>query len=298
VLELSIPNGHKQDVSPSIKDLLNKGKYPSSDNRTILDANSGVLIKPAVLILRLLLELAKQADFNGITPLEVVHALMPIKRNNEWALAINNLTGLRKRKGLERDGRRIRHIQEWFRLLSLTDIFDLSGQKIVLSRLALDNLRFVEKFCLQHEDERSFWIPETDNPEHLAISWFTHFGSPNIENQWAIGASSLTSAYVKQNYPEGVFDEQDLEEKKLSDLEISLVEFEEKRKPFEGRQDYEINAARIKEGRRKVQEKTKLHDEIVASLAKQLLDLNFTFTRTEILLTYWRLKIRLRQFSR
>jgi hypothetical protein len=39
--------------------------------------------------------------------------------------------------------------------------------------------------------------------------------------------------------------------------------------------DFEIDAARIKEGRRKLQEKTKLHDEIVTSLAKQLVELKY-----------------------
>jgi hypothetical protein len=278
-LNYQYPNGHKQDLSPALRAELQGTSFSAFDNRTVLDAASGVMLKPAVLILRVLIELAKGSDLSGLSAPEIVVALMPTKRNNDWKTAITTLQGMRSGRQNPRDTRRIRHVQEWFRLLSLTDLFSLSTsgreQKIVLSDVAISNLAFVEQFCKQHEVESSFWIPNSEDPRQLGLSWFIHFGSPNIENQWAVEVSGLTSDYIQSNYPEGVFDEEDLEEKKLTDIEISLVEFSERKRLEVSEPDYKVDYAKIVEGRKKLREKTKLHDEIVSSLAKHLIQLDY-----------------------
>ena len=51
ILGYQYPNGHKTDISPAVKSELLQAGMNISVNRTELDANSGILIKPGVLIL-------------------------------------------------------------------------------------------------------------------------------------------------------------------------------------------------------------------------------------------------------
>ena len=271
------PNGHKQDISPTLQKNIS-GLKLKTNNKVTLDSLHGVLIKPAVLILRILIELAKKADFKGLSVDETVTCLMPTKRNKEWSSALARLTVFRNSTMPKTDTRRKRHVQEWYRLLSLTDLFGLSNnkvhQKVTLSQFSLNNLLYVERFCEFHEQENTFWFPETEDSTQLGLSWFEHFGAPSIERQWATEIENLTPNYIKKNYPDGVYEMEDEYEKSFGNMEITLSNLKElssTQKSF----SKEISIDNIIEGHKKREEKTRLHDKIVSLLANKMTGLDY-----------------------
>ncbi|HKR05453.1 MAG TPA: hypothetical protein VJY62_12535 [Bacteroidia bacterium] len=272
------PNGHKQDISPSLRKSISNLKH-IPDNRVALDSIHGVLIKPAVLILRVLLQLFRKQDLTGLSVEETVVALMPTKRNDEWDLAIERLFEYRKDSNVKTDSRRKRHTQEWFRLLGLTDLFRLSkskiNQRILLSPFALNNLELVERFCEYHEQAENFWLPESDNDIQLALSWFEHYGAPNIERQWTLEIPEHTPNYIAKNYPEGVFDMEDEKQFEFGNSDISLNELREINEVGKRVNVEAIDLEKIKEGIEKRHEKTKLHDRIVNVIAEKMSSLDY-----------------------
>jgi len=83
-LRIQYPNGHKQNISPGLKQKLRKNSVLPPNTRTELDWTNGILIKPGVLILRILIELSKKGNLEGISIEECGHFLLPSKRNDVW----------------------------------------------------------------------------------------------------------------------------------------------------------------------------------------------------------------------
>ncbi len=84
VLAYQYPNGHKTDLSPAVKGELSRAGIIIPPNRTELDVNSGILIKPGVLILQILLELYLQGYPPTLDTRECLLALVPTIRNSDW----------------------------------------------------------------------------------------------------------------------------------------------------------------------------------------------------------------------
>ncbi len=277
LLSYQYPNGHKQTLSPTnLKKLKDAKISPPSENRVVLDNFFGVSIKPAVLILRILYELAKKNDFDGIKISETVYALMPIKTNSDWKLALNNLKDYRDTKSGEIDNRRKRHVQEWFRLLELTDLFTLSDdyrdKSIKLSEYSVSHLDEIKKLLSFHENSQNFWLPESENSKSLGISWFNYFGSPQIERQWVHNELSITSEYLESNYPEGINEEEDNPQINFSNPDINLVEYSSSDTEPENQDqsDIDVDIDKLKKAHEERASKTRLHEKIVAELAEFL----------------------------
>lgn len=80
-LKYQYPNGHKQGISTTQKNLLAEQRIPIPKTRTELDVMTGVLIKPAVLILRILVELhTDNSPHQYLTTNECLAALVPAKK--------------------------------------------------------------------------------------------------------------------------------------------------------------------------------------------------------------------------
>lgn len=174
-LRYQYPNGFKLQLPKGVK----------SENRAFLDDSNDILIKPAVLILRVLLEVLKDDTLKtkSLNAIEVVNALMPLKKNSDWSIALDILRDIRDKNSLNipKLKMRKRHVEEWFRFLSYGSIFELTDGRISLS----DNFSSeqLESICEDNESINSFWI--TDNFEDknvLHSSWFEYYGNfnPNI----------------------------------------------------------------------------------------------------------------------
>lgn len=280
-LRYQYPNGHKQDISYALKNALDSSKISVPETRTELDANFGVLIKPAVLILRILLQLVESGDSNPrLEPRECLAALVPVRKNKDWQVGLNELTNIRKNGLPNVDSRGLRHIQEWFRLLSVSDIFDLSRTGLGLTPVATKNFRMLRDFCAYHEDPATFWVAPTGNRRDIAWSWFSYYGNPDIQSQWLIPEDQKDLGYLEENYPGGVEEPEEWEETGKTfewSSGINLQPFKEKI-PSALPRPGKIDAKRMARGQLKRQRSTRLHREIVSLLASRLQSIGYTVT--------------------
>ncbi|MEF2231867.1 MAG: hypothetical protein V3571_13125 [Pseudodesulfovibrio sp.] len=269
-LNYQYPNGHK-NFSSSLRKILKSSGVTLPSKMFELDTSHGVLIKPALLLLRILLELNMDKRENIITPLECLHALVPIKTNSDWEIGFNYLCKI-KGSSLARDTRRIRHIQEWFRLLNLTDIFIGDGRGLSLTAYAKNNIKALLALCDKLSESNSYWIPQTDSAQAEAFSWFTHFGNPKLALQWLRTDSDMDSSYVTDNYPLGfeIDKSPQVGQQGLSPgLTLAPIAMR-KTEQTSAANDPTVNQDKIIEGMRKRAQQTRLHDSIVYDAATLL----------------------------
>lgn len=245
------------------------------------DVQSGVYIKPGVLMLRVLLSLLDSGDPDpGIDPHECLTTLVPVRSNSGWAEALEQLGAIRgNRNASVRDKTRLRHVQEWFRLLARSDLFYMreGSNKLGLTQIAIQNKESLESLCLYHEDRATFWCPSSDDRSQMAMSWFDHFGSPDISSQWLLPEDQLaaTPKYLEKNYlaenrEEGLSDGSEVVGNQGS--EIKLQSFMPSRiamMPGGVSSLTPDEIKRIQEGRGRSQKSACLHEHIVAMVAEK-----------------------------
>lgn len=262
------PNGHKLTIPPRTRgDLSLTTSIP--ETRTELDDISGVAIKPAVLILRLLLEGMK--DSLSLTVDQCVGALMPLKKNSDWRVAQSNLDVVFGKL----DQNRRRHVQEWYRLLARTGIFIATSRGITLTENAKELKLELESLCEYHENVANFWKPQSYTRQDMAGSWSKFYSNPNIDTQWAAPVSALTQEFVAQNYPMGIdlADQTALpnQVRKWSE-NISLREVRSSPIEVTEYEPGQINLGNLALGYERRREMTLLHDVVVLSVANRLKD--------------------------
>lgn len=283
-LRYQYPNAQKLILPPAAR----REFDDEPPNRIELDSRNGVLIKPAVLILRILLELLEMGINPSITNRECVEALMPIRTNSDWALGLAELLEIRK-SNRANSTPIPRYIQEWFALLGATDLFveqKIKGKRgdtlLSLSDFALENKSAVQKLCELHESADNFWIPPQDADKNvMGDSWFAYYGTPTLENQWVLPESELTSEYIDNNYLGGFEFTENAGEVTLDYQEwaetINLRPFE-KSKPYENETTATPSKSAINnfvQGYAKRQAKTLFHDQIVELIAMRLVGAGF-----------------------
>lgn len=180
-LKYQYPNGFKLQFPKGI----NSDNFIR--NRASLDASHNILIKPGVLILRVLLEIFKDDNFiiKDLSAVEVVAALMPLQKNSEWSEALCRLKFFRESNvdTIPNLNSRKRHVQEWFRFLSYGYIFELRDNRISLNENFL--LQDLENLCKENESIESYWIPaDFSEAQDLHLSWFEYYGNFNPSMTW------------------------------------------------------------------------------------------------------------------
>lgn len=268
------PNGYKQDLSTTVKEELAQNGIEFSGTRTELDAIYGVSIKPAVLILRILIELEKSNERVSLSTRECAICLMPTRTNRLWPEALEDLRGLRLLNTTENpDSRVLRHIQEWFRLLGLSDLFEINGnEELILSRIAMLEIDELEEFCQLQEMPEMFWTPTTQNTEDLTLSWFDYYGNPSMLSQWYFPEPERSQEYIAENYIGSNQDNQTLDASEISRAWTETIQTREfllnsTPRPTSPVSLGEEGVRRFEEGIEQRSRSTRLHDEIVNELA-------------------------------
>jgi hypothetical protein len=274
VLRYQYPNGQKHDRSIALKKTLEANGLAVPDSLIELHSNSGVLVKPGLLILQILLGLLGSGDEPTISADECRAILVPCKSNAEWATAVADIQSARKSgmnlSGVHYEGRLRRNIQDWFKLLSVTGLFETDGRSFVgLTEFATSMVPALTELCLDQSAPQSFWIPNGyDTASRL--TWFAHYGS--YDNSFeALGTSSNPIAGSVSNLMEP--EENDDDERPPLTGPIRLASFD-RDKLFRNdapnlSQSIDELATRVKEGAIKRHAKTVLHDEIVLHFAER-----------------------------
>jgi hypothetical protein len=275
VLAYQYPNGHKTDISPAVKGELSKAEISIPANRMELDINSGILIKPGVLILQILVELHRQGYSPTLDTRECLLALVPTIRNSEWQEAYTRLLQLRQTGDTEADKRRLRDVQEWFQFLDQGDFATKQGSRISLSPTALAEIDQLQTILDFHADPGTFWMPQGLVELENALAWYSFFGSPSIESQWITPDELRSQEYLSENYPDHeLLDEIDSPPVIVETSEINLRPFSPNI-PEIVDVDITIDVESLIQGRLRLRDKTRQHQEIVARLATRLTELSY-----------------------
>jgi hypothetical protein len=278
-LRYQYPNGQKSTIQARLRTEL------SSQNQTVpstlieLQANKGVLVKPGVLVLRILIELMKLTEKAIITVDECQKFLLPCTKNSEWPLAIQEIIAFRKNttRDLQHENQHSRrNFQDWFKFLSKSDFFDrVDASQITLSDYAIENMHWVGLCCDKQEDLSSFWIP-TNFDILERKDWFSWFGSLDDESQLILRTDVTNDKkYSSINYV-GSPNNTDFDlpnagvssEVNLQDLDLDSLE----RDPnFNFSGDMSLLVENLRKGAEKRHAKTVLHDKIIKQLADRFI---------------------------
>jgi hypothetical protein len=167
-----------------------------------LQIRGGVLIKPAILIVRTLFGLFDTDPHEAfLTASEIQHYLVPIiDYRSEMPRAAKIIRDRRRGARLVEHGVR-RNVLEWLRFLKCTDLFGGNRGDIRLADIAISDRGRVESLVDYHSSAESFWVPAEDDASR--IRWFDHFGSVEMVSQWARQEREIDTAYETRNYPRG-----------------------------------------------------------------------------------------------
>lgn len=234
-----------------------------------------MLIKPGLLILRILLELQTHGLDTKISLQEILTYLLPIKSNSEWVLAFQEIKKLRQRNisiSVNNTHAR-RNVMAWMKLLSITDVFSLKGSDLHLSSYGFQIIETLKKFCDKEESFDNFWLSKKfDRFEKL--EWFQHIGQIPFYSQALLDSDIIDQNYLLKNYVGGLEKDADEEEEiELFNKPIPSIKYSEvTQRTF----NTEIKAFNVQEALKNLrsgairrQTKVLLHDQIVSRLAKK-----------------------------
>jgi hypothetical protein len=277
-LRYQYPNGQKSDIQARLKSELRSSRIGIPDTLMELHVLKGILIKPGLLILRILLELYKFNGSNNITINECLMFLLPLKTNQEWLVAFSELRSYRQMGRVVPPSNRHarRNLQDWFKFLGKTELFNSHRDNLILADLSDASMEALSDYCEEAEKPESFWIP--DNFENLdRVKWFDYLGNIPFEEQTVLPKHDLDENYIKENYIDGVSEDEDLineEGGRESEVPgINLHDVSETQTNYGGF-IADANAAleNLRKGHIKRAAKTAIHDSIVKDLAKKLTD--------------------------
>jgi hypothetical protein len=277
VLRYQYPNGQKHTIQSRLRGALAGSKYEAASSVIELQMLSGVLIKPGLLMLRVMLGLLDRGYSPDISVFECRKYLMPSRTNTEWQICVQEIVTSRLQNSAD-DGtynHATRNIQDWFKFMDQSDLFERTGNILSLSAVGQQISQDLLKICIQEEDPHKFWLPSGYSVEER-LSWFSWFGSLSLTNQPSIPQEQTNDpTYINDNFVRGMEDSEGNEEGlPLSHhaMTLSPVNFETLGKGtvsnFQGSTDKLLDA--MLAGLQKQQAKAILHDQIVKELAEKL----------------------------
>jgi hypothetical protein len=173
------PNGQKHTLQAAQRAALAGSPFQNAQNQINLHVDAGVMIRPAILLLRVLYELHLAGDSAPLHLEEIRQFILPSRTNSEWPHCVFEVQRSRSSGsagGGDEIDRTRRNLQDWFKLLKENTFFQTNGSRnIGLSKFALSNLNGVRSILKSGEDFSNFWIPLNSSVEQQR-SWFAWFG--------------------------------------------------------------------------------------------------------------------------
>lgn len=193
------PNGHRVQISgDKLRPKLHGTIYNQA--RTLLDlqSNTGVQIRPAVLIWRVLRELQARGENPAITRPEIQAYLLPCIRHDDTEAAIRAL--IAKRQGgvaLPEHRHATRDVQEWFSWLLATPVFDGSRNTrahLRISEYGEAHAPEIDEICFGLEESETFWTQRTASSlNENRYAWYSIYGTVDLSVNLIPSESATTS---------------------------------------------------------------------------------------------------------
>lgn len=274
-LRYQYPNGQKSIIQARLRGELDIAaiEYPST--LTELQVQHQILLKPGLLVLRVLIELQRRGFKPSLSVSECQAFLLPCRNNYEWEIAVSDVIAYRKFPidiiNTNRHSRR--NIQDWFKFLQKSDIFCDDKGGISLSEFSLLNIDDIGKYCEAQEDPSMYWVPVNFNITDR-FEWFKWFGSVPYSMQWLLRTEpEKDDVYVKENFVAGLEDDRENDNAiavNSATLNLKPVDFKylDRDTKFYFSGDFDELVENLRQGAQKRHAKTLLHDRIVRDLAK------------------------------
>lgn len=266
------PNGQKYTLQATQRAALAGTKFQSVQNQIELHVNAGVMIRPAILLLRVLHELHLTKDDRPLSLEEIRIFVLPSRINSEWPQSVLELQRERLHGGSiggDQVDRTRRNLQDWFKFLRENPFFDTDGTKAIgLSKFSLNNLDQVKRIIESGEDMGSAWIPLDFSVEEQ-LTWFTWYG----RHSDIVSQLETSENQSKDQAEEDLefWDEDDTSSP--ATVPVVLTEIDEDALLNRKRFTTEFNTAQMAEsiikGAMKRHAKHVLHDEIVAEFSRK-----------------------------
>ena len=230
-LKYQYPNGHKSDISSSLRQTLNDN-IAGFTSLTELHSLYHIKVRPAVIIWLILFKLFKITNERSLTIDELQTFVIRCLTHNDIPYCVSNIISYRKsgKTEIQPLSRARRNIQDWCKILSQTPLFSLIGTKqnvsLTLTNYSIENADSIKDLCIHLSEDDSFWsMPSLDKNEYK-YDWFSFYGTINSDNQFIPSEDSYIVETLDKTNQIGV----------LTDKEIQQLPTEHKKvilKPFE-----------------------------------------------------------------
>ncbi len=181
-LRLQFPNGHHVRISPRQRAKLAGTSYANARLLAELHSLTGVMIRPAVLVWRILRRLAELGEAPELTVDDFDRYLMRCSSNGDF-LACTDTIANSRRSGTAQFGHTDRRkAQEWIKYLRLTCIFSSTDDRqpvLTLSGFGKQYASEVDEICTTLENPRNFWQPGTVSRADR-LRWYSQFGGVDL----------------------------------------------------------------------------------------------------------------------
>jgi hypothetical protein len=247
-------------------------QYPNGFKETAAAAQikAGVMMKPGLLLLRILLTLAEADPQASLSVDDCLTCLLPLKRNVDWPAGF---AALQARGGdstrADVDDRTRRNVSDWFKLLASSDLFRMRpGGRLALSTFSSEHSKALVGLCDSEEQQAAFWVPR-DLSASDRLRWFDYFGSLSVRVQSALG---LTMAADQKEL--GTDEADDAEPVQSAHIVLGDIDFDHFGRATELRCNGDLDeiARRLLAGAQKRHAKSLEHDRIVRGLAAYFRD--------------------------
>jgi len=175
IMRYQYPNGHKSQLSPSLK-----GSYGTDFNFssfTEMQSHNRILVRPAVIVWLVLSSLWKNGESAVLSLDEMQNHVIRCTNHSDVSLCVESL--LKARNGeltLSSLTRARRNAQDWFKIFKQTSLFTLSADanNLSLSTFSVKKSDAIQRVCEDLSEQSSFWI--FDNNSDFKREWFDYYG--------------------------------------------------------------------------------------------------------------------------
>jgi len=180
-LRFQYPNGHHVAFGPTQADDLLGSPFGAVSSNVELQNLSGIRLRPAVLVWRVLRGLATRGQADRLTTDDIERYLMPCATHSDTEACIDAIVSVRS-GGLALPGqgqRQRRNAQDWIKFLRLTPIFEapeVTDPALRISSFGLEHADEIDRMCDALERPETFWEPASPLTQADRLRWYSEFG--------------------------------------------------------------------------------------------------------------------------
>ncbi len=182
-LRYQYPNGHKVTISSSLRSVLAKTEYGMAPNLMVLQQDTGVQVRPAVLVWQVLRALDKARVTPVLRAEEISTYLMRCGDHADTSACVEAIVrASRTSLALPPTAAKLRNAQDWLKFLRLSPIFSGSAGAdayVEISEYGRSIAEHVDAICEALVDCRTFWKPDQLKRADR-LSWYEAFGAIDL----------------------------------------------------------------------------------------------------------------------